>query len=272
MNSLRKDEASSERLTNSDFWDSCYKGRVPTPFDDRNWKNLVSIQLVQLLETLQLDGKNICEVGGGDGELLSYLAKRHPSSSFSIIDFSPLGCELARKRAKNEGTTLHIYQDDVFSPRTELHGSFDLIISHGVVEHFTDLAKIMEAKSRLLKEGGKAFTLIPNFSSPIYAHLCKHWSRSVYEDHIPHDMHSFLAGHERAGLIPLKNGYLGSVEFGMLSMAMAGPEKKTWFDRQLYLFLTRLSKAIHFFEYMTTYLPATRLLSPFMYVVSTKAE
>jgi len=272
MNNRDRDSTPAEsRLTNSDFWDSCYIGREFTPFDNQNWRNLVSIQLVRLLESLQIDGKEVCEVGGGDAETLAHLAKQHPSSRFSIIDFSPAGCELARRRAKREGVTLDIYQEDLFFPPPELLGNFDLVVSHGVVEHFTDLASVMTAKSRLLKKSGKAFTLIPNFSSPIYAYLCKRWSRTVYEDHVPHDMHSFLTGHEQAGLRAIQNGYIGTMEFGMLSMAMHGPERKTWFDRQFYLFLTRLSKAIHFLEYKTTDFPATKLLSPFMYVVSTKA-
>jgi hypothetical protein len=81
---------------------------------------------------------------------------------------------------------------------------------------------------------------------------------------MPHDMNSFLAGHEQAGLNPLDNGYIGAIEFGMLSTAMIGPEQKIWFGRKLYIFLTRLSKAIHFLEYKTNDFPATRLLSPYM--------
>jgi SAM-dependent methyltransferase len=272
MNIKDKSGAPSERLTSSSYWDSCYASREQAPFDGFNWKNLASIQIARSLETLLIDGKEVCEVGGGDGEVLTYFAKRHLTSRFSIIDFSPVGCDLARGRAIREGAAMNIYQEDIFSPRPELLGHFDLVISQGVVEHFTDLGRVMAAKRRLLKKGGKAFTLIPNFSSPIYAYLCKRWSKSVYEDHVPHDMNSFLTGHEQAELNPLEYGYLGAIEFGMLSAAINGPEHKTWFDRQLYIFLTRLSKAIHFLEYKTNDFPATRLLSPYMYVISAKSS
>ncbi|MBT9550654.1 MAG: class I SAM-dependent methyltransferase [Hydrogenophaga sp.] len=270
MNTEKNSGDLNARLTSSAFWDSCYDGRVPAPFDDQNWRNYVSIQLTRLVETLNLDQKEICEVGGGDGEMLAYFAKRHPSSKFSVIDFSPAGCELARNRASREGVSLDVHQADLFSPPKELLERFDLVISHGVVEHFTDLANTMSAKKSLLRDGGKIFTLIPNFASPVYAFLCKHWSKTVYEDHVPHTMRSFLEGHKNAGLKPLNNGYLGSMEFGMLSMAMHGPERKSSIDRQLYLWLTRLSKAVHLVEHKTVNLPATGLLSPFMYVVSTK--
>ena len=268
MNNLEQNHTPNERLTDSDFWDSCYVGRDLRPFDDCNWKNFVSIQLTRLLESLQIDKKNVCEVGGGDGEYLAYLAKRYPASEFTVIDFSPRGCELARTRAKREGITLNVCQADIFSPPEALQKHFDLVISHGVVEHFTDLAGVMTAKKRILKSDGIAFTLIPNFSSPVYAYLCRRWSKTVWDDHVPHDMSSFLAGHQQAGLMPLRQGYLGAIEFSVLSMAMYGPESKTRFDHQFYLFLTRLSKAIHFFEYRTVDFPATKLFSPFMYIVS----
>jgi 2-polyprenyl-3-methyl-5-hydroxy-6-metoxy-1,4-benzoquinol methylase len=258
------------RLTTSEFWDSCYEGRNPLPFDDRNWRNYVSIQLARLIESLQLDGKTVCEVGGGDAELTAFFAKRHHSARFSVVDFSPLGCELARRRASREGVDLNVCQADIFAPPTALLDYFDLVISLGVVEHFSDLSSVMMAKSRLIHGNGKIFTLIPNFSSPVYAGLCKRWSKTVFEDHVPHNTRSFLDGHYRAGLKPIDYGYLGAIEFGMLSMAMHGPEPKTGLDRQFYLWLTRLSKLIHFLERKTRDLPTTKYFSPFIYAVSEK--
>jgi 2-polyprenyl-3-methyl-5-hydroxy-6-metoxy-1,4-benzoquinol methylase len=270
MDTQNSNQLAEDRLTTPEFWDACYEGRQQTPFEDRNWRRYVSIQLVQLIESLQLDGKNICEVGGGDAALSAYLAKKHSSAKFSIVDFSPRGCELARNRAGSEGVELNIFQADLFSPPPELNKHFDLVMSHGVVEHFTDLASVMIAKSNLIREDGKLFTLIPNFASPVYARLCERWSKSVFDDHVPHDMASFIAGHKKAKLNPIDSGYLGAIEFGMLSMAMNGPERKTWLDNKLYLLLTRISKAVHFIEYKTANFPTTKFLSPFMYITSVK--
>lgn len=259
-----------DRLTTPDFWDTCYQGREPVPFDDKNWRSYASIQLVRLVESLELKGKRVCEVGGGDAEISAYLARKHKDTEFSVIDFSPLGCALARKRADLEEVKLNIFQADLFSPPQQLLGFFDLVTSYGVVEHFNDLAGVLSAKGKLVNNNGKIFTLIPNFASPLYGGLCKRWSKSVYEDHICHDLKSFLDGHIKAKLKIIKFGYLGTIEFGMLSMAMNGPEKKTWLDSHLYLFLTRMSKLVHLIENKTFDFPTSRLLSPFMYVVSTK--
>jgi len=270
MTGLKEDETSIERLTTSDFWDSCYKGRELTPFSDADWRNQTSIQLSRLIASLKLEGKYICEVGGGGAELVAYFAKRYPGSRFSIIDFSPLGCELARKRARCEDVDIDIYQEDVFTPPDSLVGTFDLVISHGVVEHFLDLSDVMRAKSQLVRSDGQLFTLIPNLASPIYSGLCRRWSKTVYEDHIPHNMSSFLDGHMKAGLKVVSQGYLGSVEFGILSMAMQGPEPKSQLDQWMYLWLTRFSKIVHLAEYKFRDFPTSHLLSPFIYAVSKK--
>jgi len=220
---------------------------------------------------MQLGKKNICEVGGGDAEITAYLAKKYHNSDFSVIDFSPLGCELARRRALAENVEITIHQADVFSPPKELLGNFDAVISLGVVEHFANLSDILQAKRRLIRDDGIIFTSIPNFSSPVYAGLCKRWSLTVFEDHVPHSMASFIEGHEKAGLEIVEKGYVSAVEFSMLSMAMSGPEPKSSIDRVVFLWLTRLSKLIHLFEHRFFDLPSSYYFSPFLYAVSKKA-
>lgn len=260
-----------ERLTTTDFWDSAYQNRKSIPFDDKDWRNYSAIQMVRFIRSLKIADQKVCEVGGGDAQITCYLAKHYPNAKFSVIDFSPIGCDLARNRARAENVKLDIIQTDLFSPPTYLYKGFDLVLSLGVVEHFSDLSRVMRAKRELINDNGYLFTLIPNFESPIYTALCKKWSISVFEDHVPHSIKSFVGGHQKANLDVIQSGYLGSIEFGILSMAMAAPEKKSKFDRKIYLWLTRLSKIIHYLEYKTVDFPSTRFLSPFIYAISKKA-
>lgn len=272
MNSPRTQPLDSDRLTDRSFWDACYVGRDLTPFNDSGYKQLVSLQAIEIIESLGLDSKKICELGGGDAQMLTYLARRHPNSEFSILDFSEKGCQLAASRAAKEAVHLGICQADIFSPPPEQIGRFDVVLSQGVVEHFSDLPRVLEAKRALLLPGGKMFTSIPNFSSPVYAYLCKKWSRSVWEDHVAHTLQNFVVSHKLANMRVIDKGYIGAMEFGMLSMTMEAPEKKSKFDRLAYLYLTRLSKLVHLIEYKGVKIPGSRTFSPFMYVISSKDE
>lgn len=262
----------SGRLTDSLYWDNSYAERDLTPLDVSGFRQLVSIQVLQLLEGLQLDRKRICEIGGGDAQMLTFLAKKHQSSSFAILDFSEKGCQLARERAIKEEVNLGICQADMFAPPPNQIGRYDIVLSQGVVEHFRDLPNVLSAKRELLMDGGKMFTSIPNFSSPIYAWLCKKWSRSVWEDHVPHTLEYFTRSHEKAKMRVVQKGYIGSIEFGMLSMTMVAHEKKSKWDRLLYLYLTRLCKLIHFIEHKGIKIPTSHLFSPFIYVIASKDE
>lgn len=270
LNTKNIQKSDAGNLTNSSFWDECYAGRELIPFNDTDYKKLVSIQTVKILEGLQIDHKKVCELGGGDAQMLTYLARKYPSTQFSILDYSERGCQLAAARATKEAVSLGICQADVFAPPSDQLERFDIVLSQGVVEHFTDLPRVLAAKRALLTTGGKMFTSIPNFSSPVYAWLCKKWSPSVWEDHVPHTLQNFIDSHEQANMRILKAGYIGTVEFGMLSMAMVAPEKKSSLDRLAYLYLTRLSKLIHLIEHKGIKIPSSRIFSPFIYVISSK--
>ena len=259
-------------LTSPAFWDAHYEGRLPQPFDPTDWRDYVTIQLARLLASLGLADKRVLEIGGGDARLLAWLAKTHPSGRFAVLDRSSKGCSLARSRARNEKVPLDVYEGDMFAPPAELVGAFDVVISLGLIEHFQDTSEAIAAKRVFLKPGRVMFSLIPNLASPIYRYLTRRWSVRVLNMHVVLSLAKLVQAHMKAGLEVIDYGYLGSVEFGMLSMAARDLPREARLDRALYLWLTRLSKAVHWFEYHVRDLPTTRTLSPFLWVVAKRCD
>ena len=272
MEKTNDEDIDKKHLTDEGFWERFYEDRANDQIQERNWKILPVLQIIRLLESMGLADKKVCEVGGGDAKLVCHLAKKYPSTEFSIIDYSIKGCELARERAIREKVSLAVYHNDLFDIPEILESKFDIVISHGVVEHFLDLPYVMNAKKKLLKGKGSIFTLIPNFSSPLYSSLAKWFSRPIYQDHVPHTLESFLSGHKEAGLTPQKAGYLGFGDFGLLSNMLQGPEGASRIKREVYKFLSRLAKVWHYAEFHSTTFPTSRLLSPRIYSVSTVGE
>lgn len=261
-----------EKLTNEKFWDTCYSSRDDfEDFNEKDWKKHTTTRLVQKLKKLNLNKSKILEIGGGDAEILSYLAAQYTSSDFSIIDYSAKGCERARQRMKNRGLQVEVICADLFSPPEYMLNQFDFVLSFGLVEHFSDLAGILTAKQRFLKQGGKIFTLIPNYSF-LYKTLTKRWSERVLGMHVLHTMETFREGHSLSKLKIIDSGYIGSLEFGVLSMAIKDMPKYRKLERVFYLWLTRLSKLIHYFEYHLVNLPANKYFSPYIYIVSSQAK
>lgn len=259
-------------LTDKNYWEESYIKRTGeyNSFDKNDWKDLTASQIFKKISNLIKDRKNILEAGGGDGKFISALAKENKDKNFFIIDYSEKGCELAAERAYRENVQIKIFKNDIFNPPENLINFFDFIFSFGVAEHFTDLKGFLSAKKNFLKQNGIMFTLIPNLKSPVYGKLCKSWNMEVYNSHIIHDAYSLKKGHEEAGLKVKDWGYFGSIEFGMLSMAIVKSKDPKRINELTFLWLTRISKLIHLFEYFIFRLPPTSLFSPFIYVVSEK--
>ncbi|WP_448506384.1 class I SAM-dependent methyltransferase [Immundisolibacter sp.] len=252
-------------LTKKEYWDNSYASREEIADLELGWRNHTTFLWVKKIQEIGLDGKNVLEIGAGDSASLPYFAKKYPGSRFAGMDYSQAGCEMLAKRVAASGVSnVDIYQQDMFSMESDLHGKFDLVMSFGVVEHFTELSNALLAKRQYLKDQGYMFSLIPNMAGSIGS-LTNLLNRKIYEVHNPHDWNSFLEGHRKAGLTVISGGYLGSTNFSVLSSCFEKHQGLSW---QSYVFLTRLTKAISFVETKVGDFPVSQIFSPYIYAIS----
>lgn len=261
----------NKEAENRSYWDKIYKTREPVLFDPLDWRNAASLSFIEKINSLIKPSDRILEIGGGGGQISCYLAKKNPDTSFTVIDFSREGCLEAEKLSKQQKIPLEVIDIDFFSQEKSLADSFEMLFSLGVAEHFSDLPSTIKSMAFYLKQKGKIFTLIPNMASPVYSYLCGKWNRKVLETHILYDLAALRSGHEKAGFKILDSGYIYPVEFSILSMAFSSktPEKLDWF---FFLWLTRLSKIIHLLYRAGIKLPASRLFSPYIFVIGEKVS
>lgn len=257
----------TENLTNKEYWNSGYQERSSvTPVDVSGARNFCAQQMLRLKERFGLGGRSVLEIGGGGSAWLVYLAREYPDVDFATVDYSDEGAQLIRDYVREqEISNVSVFQQDFFAPADDI-GRYDFVYSHGVVEHFPDLAGTLKAHARFLQPGGRMLTIIPNMNGAIGL-LTKWMNRDVYDIHVPHDLTSFLEGHRSADLEIVDSGYLCSTNFGVLSSCVRDGDGFKWF---LYKQLSRVSKALWYFECHVTKLPATRWLSPYIYAVSTR--
>lgn len=256
-------------LTRREMWERGYRLREEYAELSFDWRNMSNRLIVDKIEEIGLDGKRIVEIGAGDSQWVPYLAKNHPTSRFAGLDYSRAGCErlYQRMEASAANTDIEVLCEDFFSTETPNHGRFDLVLSFGVVEHFSGLSGALLAKRNYLNEKGFMFTLIPNMAGIIglFARLV---NKAVYDMHKPHDYMSFLEGHYKAGMTVLSGGYIGSINFGVLSSCFT--DKKRNLSWYAYVFMNRLSNAIGYTESHLGHFPASKLLSPYIYAISQK--
>jgi SAM-dependent methyltransferase len=257
---------SDPRLTTPEYWEANYTGGADAaPLQIEGFRNFASRKIIERVEKLPLTGSRVLEVGAGNSAVLTFLARQYGSrAQFVGLDYSPNGCEMLARRAAREKVSVDVIQQDLFHPDSALVGSFDVIYSLGVVEHFKDVSIALGAKKRLLSAMGRMLTVIPNMAGAL-GKLTQRFNRGVYDVHVPHDLSSFLAGHRQAGLEVVSSGYICSTNFGILSSCFTTPTNPGW---RSYMWLSRVSKTLWFLEEKFGELPHTAWLSPYLFVES----
>jgi 2-polyprenyl-3-methyl-5-hydroxy-6-metoxy-1,4-benzoquinol methylase len=96
--------------------------------------------------------------------------------------YDAVGFEIARSRAAYGRKHLGVkVMDSICELEKEQSGGFDAIYSNHVLEHVSSIGEMLELSARLLREGGLAFHILPNFTSkPSRAGLRIEW---IGEDH-----------------------------------------------------------------------------------------
>lgn len=255
------------RKTEREYWDQGYERAgsiVPVPLKPAiNWTDKL---MYDLLSRFNLPGKQVLEVGGGGSAWLARLALEFPTAQFTALDYSPSGCDLVRRFAKERSLrNLAALEGDMFDPPPQ--GLLcDIAYSYGVVEHFEPLEDALAAIAAYVRPTGKMLTIIPNMAG-LLGDLTRRYNKSVYDIHVPHDLRSFLDGHERAGLRVDCGGYLGSNNFGVIASCFASPSDRGY---STYLWLSRVSKILGTFEKCGVPLPASKAFSPYIFAIAAK--
>lgn len=212
----------------------------------------------------------LLEIGCARSLWLPYFAREF---GFEVtgLDYSEAGCEqereiLARAEVKGE-----IICADFFAPPAELLGSFDVVVSFGVAEHFTDTAQCLKAFSRFLKPGGLMLTSIPNLTG-LPGLLAKAINRPVYDVHVPIDARALRRAHALASLEVLDCGFFMSSNFGVLNLNGVRRRSVSWMVKKIFLaMLVRLSRLVWLVEdHLTGEWEARRFTAPYVNCIARK--
>jgi len=111
---------------------------------------------------------SVLEIGCAPGKQLAYVAKVL-GAEVSGIDYSTVGVGFTNQLFKALEIGADVRCEDMFN-NTFPPGSFDVVYSIGVVEHFDNPARVIRIHTDLLKPGGTAVIIIPNYGG-VYGRL-----------------------------------------------------------------------------------------------------
>jgi len=201
----------------------------------------------QIFSGIETEHAKLLEIGCARSLWLPYFAREF---GFEVagIDYSETGCEQEREilaRAEVEG---EIHCADFFQPPSHLLSSFDVVVSFGVAEHFTNTTECIKAFSGFLKPNGLMLTSIPNLKG-LPGRLVKALNRPVYDIHVPLDAEALAQAHRQAGLTVIACDNFMSSNFGVCNLDGIPTRSAEWLAKKSVLaLLVRLSRLAWFVE------------------------
>jgi len=258
------------------YWDRVWADdALPPPVDPKqtNLDNYVNRRFHEffsrIFSRIEPRGKFLLEVGCAKSSWLPYFAQQF-GFRVSGLDYSEIGCRQSQGILSNAGVKGEIICADFFAPPASLAGKFDVVVTFGVVEHFTDTRSCLEALVRLLKPGGLLVTNIPNLGGWIGA-IQKMVNRPVYDIHVPLGVEPLNKAHEQSGLKVLNCDYFLFTQFGVLNLNGLDSSSLDWkIKNTLLKILFHLSKLVWYCEGVFGKLRPNRLMSPYINCVAQK--
>ncbi len=174
------------RLSEQSHWDSAYEERSRLIGDQpiqMGWraafKKMIPRKILDYMSSydqyllweviypkhMPRNGIKALEVGSAPGHYLVKLSKKFAVEPYGV-EYSKTGTILNKRIFEaNQLDPENIICSDFFADdfQNKYAGFFDVVISRGFIEHFTDVDYVIDRHINLLKKGGLAFVTIPNY-------------------------------------------------------------------------------------------------------------
>lgn len=181
--------AKDQALTDPDFWDNYWAGiKLPERVEvNIQWQLALAKEFRRHLPAGH--SLKLFEVGGAPGRWLAWFAQEM-GYQVSTCDSSPHGVQLTLENLRLHQVEGEVYQVDFLTGPLPEH-TFDVVVSIGFIEHFSDPKPIIARHLDLLKPGGLLALEVPNMAGWLNLNLLRLAG-----------MHDFLSVHNLAVMNP----------------------------------------------------------------------
>jgi len=196
-------------LTDVDHWDSVWSN-THLPAEILKGRRAYVDAITDVFDRLLPREVSALELGGAVGAWAVYLARRL-GMRVSVLDYAPAGVELTRRNFDLLGVPGEVTLGDMF---TAEGGSFDLVYSLGVIEHFDDTRSAVAAHLRFVRPGGIVMVGCPNYGG-INRAIARYVSPTKLAEH---NLEAMRVNdwpemfENQLGLEPIFRGYVGGFE------------------------------------------------------------
>jgi len=259
-----------KRLTDVAFWDEKW-WKDSRPQRLRLYRDL-DFETIRLLRDWGgTKGRRVLEIGAGGSRVLPYLGRRFGCEVFGS-DFSPRGCRLLRANLALQRVGGGVVCEDLFQSSLP-PGSFDLVFSSGLIEHFDDTRSVIAEHVRLVKPGGRLVVIVPNLQG-VQGKIWKMLAPPLWSAHRVFGPDDLAAALNSLGLAEVRSGYVGSF-FIYIGRSAEWSTVKAWPELAQLLVhgsVRLMNASVSLGFRLSPLRPHTRALSPAFYGAGVKRQ
>ena len=213
---MHRKQTMGNELTSKEYWDQYwtpdqikYSNYNPKKGLFYSYNMLFGKYIEETKQRLNKKRLRIIDCGCGEGLILRYLAEQFKELEIWGIEYSS-AYHKAETLMQKLGLKVNLIKGDILDGwGPELTGSFDMVISIGLIEHFRDPSGIMRQMMNAVMEGGCFLSTIPNFNG-LFNTLWKLYDNENYTHHMPITRDRLMELHNSLGLIDVQYYALGS--------------------------------------------------------------
>ncbi len=192
-------------LTDLEYWEQYWDSYEPRRFDRH--------KIDELTDELPNDLRAL-EIGGFPGQISAYLRMKK-NFDVSIVDFhiEPGLVQRTESVFALEPGSIKTHKADFFAH--EIDETYDLVHSHGFIEHFDETRDVLARHLALVREGGYLLVTLPNLRNSLYGWMVKRYDYPLFKTHKLEAMDpEFLAQCCRdLGVREVKIRFIGAPDF-----------------------------------------------------------
>jgi 2-polyprenyl-3-methyl-5-hydroxy-6-metoxy-1,4-benzoquinol methylase len=106
---------------------------------------------------------DVIELGCAPGLVLRELNKARPDHNLHGVDYSDEGLAIAKKFLEEKGVEANLIKADILTYTPSR--TYDLVISGGLIEHYSDPVEILRAHKKFAGHDGLIVAIVPNLSN-----------------------------------------------------------------------------------------------------------
>jgi len=180
----------SPPLTTPKYWSECWDNAPPEFLGEPaaavrgllgTANRYADSVLPFLMDRTRKQSGDVLELGCAPGRMIERMSRFRPQHRYHGLDYSEVGVQLTRSRLRSLGRTGDINLGDLHT--FEAARRYDLVVSFGLIEHFTDPLPVVKAHARFCSPGGCVGITVPNYSSPMVKWLIQRLDPDALDSH-----------------------------------------------------------------------------------------